>query len=75
MTDTATYADILLPATTFLEHNDIYQAGGHQHITIGPRLIEPVGQSRSNHEVICGLAERLGAQHRGFTMTEWEIID
>ena len=75
MTDTAVYADILLPATTFLEHNDVYQAGGHQHITLGPKLIEPVGQSRSNHEVICGLAERLGATHRGFAMTEWEIID
>ena len=75
MTDTATYADILLPATTFLEHHDVYQAGGHQHITLGPKLIEPVGQSRSNHEVICGLAERLGAAHRGFAMTEWEIID
>ena len=75
MTDTAMYADILLPATTFLEHNDVYQAGGHQHITLGPKLIEPVGQSRSNHEVICGLAERLGAAHRGFAMTEWEIID
>ena len=75
MTDTATYADILLPATTFLEHHDVYQAGGHQHITLGPKLIEPIGQSQSNHEVICGLAERLGAKHRGFEMSEWEIID
>ena len=75
MTDTALYADILLPATTFVEHNDIYQAGGHQHIILGPRLIEPVGQSRSNHRVICDLANRLGANHRGFKMTEEEIID
>ena len=75
MTDTAAYADILLPATTFLEHHDVYQAGGHQHITLGPKLIEPIGQSKSNHEVICGLADRLGAKHQGFQMSEWEIID
>ena len=75
MTDTALYADILLPATTFVEHNDIYQAGGHQHIILGPRLIEPVGESRSNHMVICDLAKRLGAEHRGFDMTEEQIID
>ena len=75
MTDTALYADILLPATTFVEHNDIYQAGGHQHIILGPRLIEPVGQSRSNHRVVRDLANRLGATHRGFEMTEEEIID
>ncbi len=75
VTDTAKFADILLPATTFVEHNDIYQASGHQHITLGPKLIEPIGQSRSNHNVICAIAKRVGATHRGFKMTEWEIID
>jgi anaerobic selenocysteine-containing dehydrogenase len=38
-------------------------------------VIEPHAQSRSNHEVICALAERLGADHPGFAMTAWEIID
>ena len=75
MTDTALFADILLPATTFVEHNDIYQGGGHQHIMLGPRLVDPVGQSRSNHHVLCDLAKRLGANHRGFDMTEEEIIN
>ena len=75
MTETAKVADIVLPATMFLEHDDIYQGGGHQHIIFGPKIIEAPAGCRSNHEVICGLASRLGAQHRGFTMTPREIID
>ena len=75
MTDTAAHADIVLPATTFVEHNDIYQGGGHQHIALGPKLIEPVGEARPNHFVICELARRLGAEHPGFAMSEEEIID
>jgi anaerobic selenocysteine-containing dehydrogenase len=75
MTETARWSDIVLPATMFLEHDDLYQAGGHSHIQIGAKLIEPPGECRSNHEVLQGLAARLGAKHRGFTMTAWEIID
>src|SRR5690606_24228744 len=41
MTDTAKLADVVLPATMFLEHDDIYKGGGNQHITLGPKLIEP----------------------------------
>ncbi len=75
MTETAAHADIVLPATTFVEHNDIYQGGGHQHIGLGPKLIEPLAEARSNHFVICELARRLGAEHPGFLMSEEEIID
>jgi anaerobic selenocysteine-containing dehydrogenase len=75
MTETARWSDIVLPATMFLEHDDLYQAGGHSHIQIGAKLIEPPGECRSNHEVLQGLATRLGAKHRGFGMTAWEIID
>ena len=75
MTETAAMADIVLPATTFLEHDDLYVAGGHTHLQVARRVIEPVGESRSNHQVLCGLAERLGAEHEGFRMTEWQIID
>ena len=53
----------------FLEHDDVYQGGGHQYILLGPKLIEPPGECRSNHEVICALAKRLGAEHPGFAMT------
>jgi anaerobic selenocysteine-containing dehydrogenase len=75
MTATARMADVVLPATMFLEHDDIYQGGGHQHIILGPKLIEPPGECRSNHDVICALARRVGAEHRGFAMTSAEIID
>ena len=75
MTDTAKMADVVLPATTFLEHDDLYQAGGHTHIQIGARLIEPLEESRLNHSVICALGKRLGSQHPGFAMTEWQMID
>lgn len=75
MTETADYADVVLPATTFLEHDDIYTAGGHPHILMGPKVIEGPGETRSNHWVLCELAKRLGAEHPGFEMTEWELID
>jgi anaerobic selenocysteine-containing dehydrogenase len=75
MTETARMADVVLPATMFLEHDDIYQGGGHQYIQLGPKLIEPPGECRSNHEVICALAGRLGAQHPGFAMSPRELID
>jgi len=75
MTETAQVADIILPATMFLEHDDVYQAGGHQHITLGPRIVNPPEGCRSNHEVICALAKRLGADHAGFDMSPRELID
>jgi anaerobic selenocysteine-containing dehydrogenase len=75
MTETAQMADVILPATTFLEHDDVYQGGGHQYIILGPKVVEPPDGCRSNHEVICGLAQRVGAQHPGFAMTSREIID
>jgi anaerobic selenocysteine-containing dehydrogenase len=75
MTETAAMADIVLPATTFLEHEDFYIGNGHTHIQVVKPVIEPVGESRSNHEVICALAKRLGARHGGFDMSAWELID
>jgi anaerobic selenocysteine-containing dehydrogenase len=75
MTDTAKLADVILPATMFVEHDDIYQAGGSQYILLGPKLIEPPGECRSNHQVNCALAAKLGAEHPGFAMTERELID
>ena len=67
MTATAKMADVVLPATMFLEHDDVYQGGGHQYITLGPKLLEPPGECWSNHDVICALAKRVGAEHPGFT--------
>jgi anaerobic selenocysteine-containing dehydrogenase len=75
MTETAAMADIVLPATMFLEHDDVYRGGGHQYILLGPKLIDPPEECRTNHEVIAGLAARLGAKHPGFAMSEREHID
>ncbi len=76
MTDTAKLADVLLPATMFLEHDDIYKGGGNQHVTLGPKLIDPPYGPRTNHYVIEELAKRLGVAERpGFGMTEREHID
>jgi len=75
ITETAAMADIVLPATMFMEHDDLYYGGGHQHISVGPKLIEAPGECRSNHEVLQGLARRLGAVHPGFEMTPRELID
>ena len=75
MTETAAMADIVLPATTFLEHDDLYQAGGHTYLQVTRKVIEPYAQSRSNHWVLCQLAKRLGAQHPGFEMSEWQLIE
>ena len=60
MTDTARHADVVLPATMFLEHDDLYDAGGHTHFQIGPKLVEPPGECRSNHELQVAIAKRLG---------------
>ncbi len=75
LTETAAVADVVLPATMFLEHDDIYRGGGHQYILLGPKLVDPPGQCRSNHEVICALAARLAAKHPGFAMSTRELID
>jgi anaerobic selenocysteine-containing dehydrogenase len=75
MTETAQMADVVLPATTFLEHDDIYRGGGHQYLILGPKLVEPPGECRNNHEVLCGLAKRVGAEHHGFDMSPRELID
>jgi anaerobic selenocysteine-containing dehydrogenase len=75
MTETAAMADVVLPATTFLEHDDLYTASGHTFLQVARKVVEPFGEARPNHHVICELAKRLGAEHPGFHMTEWEILD
>jgi anaerobic selenocysteine-containing dehydrogenase len=75
MTETAAFADVVLPATTFLEHDDFYTASGHTYFQVAKRVIEPPGECRENHAVIRDLAKRLGARHPGFDMTAWEIMD
>ncbi len=76
MTDTAQVADIVLPATMFVEHDDLYRAGGQNHILLGPKLVEPPATVRTNLFVIEELAKRLGVDHyAGFGLSEREHID
>ncbi|WP_439272590.1 molybdopterin oxidoreductase family protein [Pseudochrobactrum sp. HB0163] len=76
MTDTAKMADLVLPATMFLEHDDIYRGGGQQHVLLGAKLIEPAGEARENIYVINELANRLGVGHLpGFNLTARELVN
>ncbi|TDH38919.1 molybdopterin oxidoreductase family protein [Pseudohoeflea suaedae] len=76
MTETAELADVVLPATMFLEHDDIYRGGGNQHILLGPKLIEAPEGPRENLYVIEELAKRLGvADREGFGLTAREHVD
>ncbi len=74
-TDTCKYADIILPATTSVEHDDIYNSYGHYTIGTGYKLIEPIGESRSNWQVIAELAKRMGLVDEFFNLSERELID
>ncbi len=75
MTETAELADIVLPATMFVEHDDIYRGGGQNHIVLGPKIVEPPQTVRTNFFVIEELAKRLGvADQSGFGLTERALI-
>ncbi len=75
MTDTALYADIVLPATTSLEHEDIYYSYGQYVIQRGKQLIPPVGESRSNWQVMQLLAEAMGLEDEFFRQSETELVE
>ncbi|MFD0915658.1 molybdopterin-dependent oxidoreductase [Pseudahrensia aquimaris] len=76
MTETAQVADLVLPATMFVEHDDIYRGGGHQHILLGPKLVDAPEHCRENLFVIEELAKRLGVAHQpGFGLSSNELID
>ncbi|MGF9692709.1 molybdopterin oxidoreductase family protein [Rhizobium sp. 0TCS1.26] len=76
MTETAEIADIVLPATMFVEHDDLYRAGGQNHILLGPKLVEPPATVRTNLFVIEELAKRLGvSDFPGFGLSERQHID
>lgn len=76
MTDTAKLADVVLPATMFLEHDDIYRGGGNQYIILGPKLVDAPAGPRENIYVIDELAKRLGvADMPGFGLTARQHLD
>ncbi|PYV13519.1 MAG: hypothetical protein DMG07_14210 [Acidobacteria bacterium] len=68
-TDTVDYADVALPATTFLEHGDLYKSYGHLYIQKAEPAIAPVGEAKSNLEVFQLLAARMGFDEECFGET------
>ena len=68
-TDTADNADILLPATTFVEHPDIYTAYGHYYMQWAEPIVKPRGESKPNSWVFQQLAARLGLTDEVFSWT------
>lgn len=75
MTETAQLADIVLPATMFLEHDDFYTASGHTVFQVARKVIDAPGECRENHWVNNELAKRLGCDHPGMHLSAWEMID
>ena len=75
MTDTARYADIVLPATSSLEHADIYRSYGTYLLQRAGAAIPPVGESRSNWEVFSLLAEAMGFAEPFFRQSADDLID
>jgi anaerobic selenocysteine-containing dehydrogenase len=74
-TDTADYADILLPATTQLEHLDLHRAYGHTHSMLNTPAIEPLGESKPNTEIFRLLAARMGFDDRCFQDSDEDLVE
>ncbi len=74
-TDTADYADVLLPAPTFLETKDVQGAYGHLFAQVSSQAIEPLGEARSNVELFSALARRMGFEEECFSDSVDELID
>lgn len=74
MTDTAELADIVLPATTFLEHRELRRGYGVSRMFDSPAVADPVGESRSNNQLFGALAERMGLVQEGDAISEDDIL-
>ena len=75
MTDTAAEADVVLPATTQLEHLDVIFSWGHHYLTWSEPAIAPVGEAKPNTEVFRLLAARLGLDDPCFADSDAELAD
>jgi anaerobic selenocysteine-containing dehydrogenase len=74
-TDTADYADVLLPAPTFLEVKDVQGAYGHLYAQVSERAIAPLGEAWSNVRLFGELARRMGFTESCFADTDDDLID
>ncbi|SFD75750.1 Anaerobic selenocysteine-containing dehydrogenase [Bacillus sp. OV194] len=75
LTETASYADIVLPATSSFENTDFYTSYWHKYTQIQEPVIEPYGESKSNPDVFRLLAEAMGFQDDVFTDSDEEMIE
>jgi molybdopterin-dependent oxidoreductase-like protein/molybdopterin-dependent oxidoreductase iron-sulfur protein len=74
-TDTADYADLLLPATTSMEHTDFYRSFGHLYLQLAEPVILPRGEARTNWEVFGQLARAMGMRDRHYETPLPALVD
>jgi anaerobic selenocysteine-containing dehydrogenase len=74
MTDTARHADLVLPATTSMEHEDLYRSFGQLYVQLAEPVVPPVGEARSNWETLGMLARALGVAESHYARTPGEVI-
>jgi anaerobic selenocysteine-containing dehydrogenase len=73
MTDTARYADIVLPSTTQLEHFDILGAWGHQYVSVNNQAIAPLGEAKSHGEAMRLIAAAMDLEHPALSESDEQI--
>jgi anaerobic selenocysteine-containing dehydrogenase len=73
-TDTVDFADIVLPAPTFLETLDLYKSYGHHYLQIGKPVVEALGEAKPNQEVFRLLARRMGFTEACFDDSEYDVM-
>ncbi|MEO5326972.1 MAG: molybdopterin-dependent oxidoreductase [Magnetococcus sp. THC-1_WYH] len=75
MTDTAKLADVIWPATTFLEQDDLFKSYGQYTLQIGMGCLPPRGEARCNHDVVNALAQAMGFSEPAFSGSSLERIE
>lgn len=74
-TDTVDYADIVLPATTFMEQRDLCAASGNRYVQISTPGISPLGEAKSNLDTFRLLAERMGVRHSAYEESFERLVE
>jgi anaerobic selenocysteine-containing dehydrogenase len=74
LTDTAFYADLVLPATTSLEHRDLYRSYGQFYVQLADPVLPPPGQARSNWEVFRSLALTMGVAETHYARSDEDVL-
>jgi anaerobic selenocysteine-containing dehydrogenase len=75
VSDTAAYADIILPATMAAEHDDLMFSWGHYYLTLNQKAIKPPGEACSNAEIFRRLARTMGFTELEFTRSDKELVE